>query len=253
MEFIFFWLSTSVTSFIMEISNELRVFKDAADAGYKIDIRKMTELSEKLNKNAIKVKHISMLIPIFNIIQVFISITQYNNIRPMILDQLSAMDILEEMTETEKKEYSKKTTGLNAMKIIINSEVKLKNAALLKINNDNEFSEIYYEISATVEDITKITTKDVTIIKVKGDASNLTEEEQKKKVVCFWTSINQFEVEIIKEDSNTILEENKETIPSLEKISISKRKEALENEKNKLLAIANQNTTGKKLTRKKKC
>ena len=36
MEFLVFWLGTSIVSFGMEIANELRMFKDVADVGYKV-------------------------------------------------------------------------------------------------------------------------------------------------------------------------------------------------------------------------
>lgn len=44
MEFLALWLGTCVASFGMEITNELRMFKDAADAGYKIDVKRLSEL-----------------------------------------------------------------------------------------------------------------------------------------------------------------------------------------------------------------
>lgn len=107
MELLVLWLGTSITSFCMEMANELRMFKDVADAGYKIDIRRLSDLSKQLNPNASKATLLSMLIPIFNIMQVFQRTVQYNNARPMILDQLNVMDALEEMSEIEKQEYQK--------------------------------------------------------------------------------------------------------------------------------------------------
>ena len=54
MELLVLWLGTSITSFCMEMANELRMFKDVADAGYKIDIRRLSDLSKQLNPNASK-------------------------------------------------------------------------------------------------------------------------------------------------------------------------------------------------------
>lgn len=107
MELLVLWFGTSIASFCMEMANELRMFKDVADAGYKIDIRRLSDLSKQLNPNATKATLLSMLIPIFNIMQVFQRTVQYNNARPMILDQLNVMDALEEMSEIEKQEYQK--------------------------------------------------------------------------------------------------------------------------------------------------
>ena len=57
--------------------------------------------------------------------KVFQKIIEYNNIRPMILDQLNIIDVLEEMSETEKTEYLKNPTGLNAVLILLKSEERL--------------------------------------------------------------------------------------------------------------------------------
>lgn len=138
MELLLLWLSTSITSICMEIANELRMFKDVADAGYKIDIKRLSDLSKQLNPNAPKATLLSTLIPIFNIIQVFQRTIQYNNLRPTILDQLNAIDVLEEMLEIEKEEYSKNPTGLNALVIPIKTEIRILNAAKLTVEEQKE-------------------------------------------------------------------------------------------------------------------
>ena len=181
MEFLIIWLSTVAVSFGMEIANELRMFKDVADAGYKIDIRRLSDLSKQLNPNASKATLLSMLIPIFNIMQVFQRTVQYNNARPMILDQLNVMDALEEMSEIENQEYQKKPTGLNALLIPLKDEIRISKAASIKIETDTEKSEIFYEMDDSLENIT--------ILKVNGDASRLTVDEQKKKVIEAWKNI----------------------------------------------------------------
>ena len=181
MELLVLWLGTSIASFCMEMANELRMFKDVADAGYKIDIRRLSDLSKQLNPNATKATLLSMLIPIFNIMQVFQRTVQYNNARPMILDQLNVMDALEEMSEIEKQEYQKKPTGLNALLIPLKAEIRISKAASIKIETDTEKSEIFYEMDDSLENIT--------ILKVNGDASRLTVDEQKKKVIEAWKNI----------------------------------------------------------------
>lgn len=175
MEFIVLWIITVIASFGLEIKNELRLFKDVADAGYKIDIKRFSELGKMLNPNASSVTKLSMLIPMFNIMQVFQRVIQYNNIRPMVLDQLNAIDVLEEMSEIEKEDYLQNPTGLNALIVPLKLEMRLSKAHSIEFNNDNEGSEIFYEIGESLNDIT--------ILKVNGPASMLTVEEQKKKVV----------------------------------------------------------------------
>lgn len=244
MEFLVLWLGTSVASFGMEIANELRMFKDAADAGYKVDVKRLSELGKQLNPNASKAILLSMLIPIFNVMQVFQRTIQYNNVRPMILDQLSVIDVLEEMSEIEKTEYLKNPTGLNALIVPLKTEIRLSKATSIKIDDGNELSEIYYEMGESLGDIT--------ILKVSGSASRLTVEEQKKKVVEAWEIVIQAGmgkygdiktfIDTLKSSTSIDLSDSKEDKKDEEttslipqELSISEQKQALENLKSELL------------------
>lgn len=254
MELLVLWIGTSIKSFCMEIANELRMFKDAADAGYKIDVRRLSDLSKQLNPNASKATILSMLIPIFNIMQVFQRTIQYNNVRPMVLDQLNVMDTLEEMSEMEKREYQKKPTGLNAFLIPLETEIRLSKAASIKIETDTEKSEIFYEIDDSLGKIT--------ILKVNGDASRLTEEEQVKKFIEAWKNIISAGMEKYGDEgsfanalrNNTNLDlshssdDKKEVVAKpIQELSISDQKQALEKFKNELLE--EQQTTQKSHTK----
>lgn len=241
MKIVVLWISTVAASFCIELTNELRMFKDVADAGYKINIDRLSDLSKKLNPDASKITLLSMLIPIFNIIQVFERITKYNNIRPMLLDQLSIIDALEEMSEIEKQEYLKKPTGLNAILVPFKLEVRIAKADSVKIENDNEKSEIFYEIGDSLDDIT--------ILKAAGDAYRLTEAEQKKKVIEAIKSSLLAETEEyddVENATNTIKDnddlelkdtDNKEEqkVTPKQESSLSRQKQALEDLKNKLI------------------
>lgn len=242
MKIVVLWISTVAASFCIELTNELRMFKDVADAGYKINIDRLSDLSKKLNPDASKITLLSMLIPIFNIIQVFERITKYNNIRPMLLDQLSIIDALEEMSEIEKQEYQKRPTGLNAILVPFKLEARIAKSDSVKIENDNEKSEIFYEIGDSLDDIT--------ILKVAGDASRLTEDEQKKKVIeAIKSSLSEEmeEYDDVENSTNTIKysddldlkdnSDNKEekNVTSKRESSLSRQKQALEDLKNKLI------------------
>ena len=242
MKIVVLWISTVAASFCIELTNELRMFKDVADAGYKINIDRLSDLSKKLNPDASKITLLSMLIPIFNIIQVFERITKYNNIRPMLFDQLSIIDALEEMSEIEKQEYQKRPTGLNAILVPFKLEARIAKSDSVKIENDNKKSEIFYEIGDSLDDIT--------ILKVAGDASRLTEDEQKKKVIeVIKSSLSEEteEYDDVENSTNTIKysddldlkdnSDNKEekNVTSKRESSLSRQKQALEDLKNKLI------------------
>lgn len=229
MNFLVLWLGTSIAIFIMEIANELRMFKDVADFGYKIDVNRLSELGKQLNPNANKITLLSMLIPVLNVIQVFQRTIQYNNIRTMILDQLRVIDALEEMSEMEKSEYLKNPTRLNAFIVPLKSEIRLSTASSIKIEN----SEIYFKMGKSFEDIT--------ILKVIGSANRLSIEEQKKKVTeTLYKASNELQSddeEILNEKLNNInkdLSDSEEKNTQQEFIPIN-QKQALKNLKNQLL------------------
>lgn len=235
MEFLIFWLATSVASFFMELSNELRMYKDAADAGYKVDIKRLSELSKEINPNAAKGTVLSLLIPIFNIMQVLQRTMQYNNIRPMMLTQLSVIGALEKMSDLEKEEYLKKPTGFNALLVPIKSEIRLSRASKFKI----EDGAIFCEIGNSLDDIT--------ILKATGSLARLTPSEQKKKVVESVKAVAQPEIEemlsAIENYMDSTLDgsklpENDDGIKTLklQNLSIMEQREALGNFKHELLS-----------------
>jgi hypothetical protein len=162
----------------------------------------------------------------------------------MILDQLSAIDDLEEMSDIEKTEYLKNPTGLNALIVPLKLEIRLSKATSIKINDGNEHSEIFYEMGDSFDDIT--------ILKVSGSASRLTVEEQKKKVVEAWKTVVQSGmkkygdaekfIDTLKSNTNIDLSDSKqdkkeeETIsPIPQELSISEQKQVLETLKSELL------------------
>lgn len=241
MEFLVFWLGTVIASFGMEIANELRMFKDAADAGYKINVKRLSELQKQLNPDATQTTLLTMLIPLFNMMQVCQRTMQYNNARPMILDQLRIMDTLEEMSEIEKEEYLKNPTGFNALAVPLKLETELAKAITFKINNENGHSEFYFKIEKSLDDIT--------ILKVTGPASKLTIEEQKELLIENLKKAFQREMEKNKDGEFSIdtltsidLSDNTDTksveLPTsttIQNLSIKKQKQALEDLKSELL------------------
>ena len=239
MEFLILWLGTNIISFWMEMVNELRMFKDAADAGYKIDMARMSDLSKQLNPNASKVALLSMLIPIFNIMQGFQRANQYNNVKSMMLDQLNVLDILEEMSEIEKQEYLKKPTALNALFVPLKMEIRLAKASSIGIKHGDQTGKIFYEMGDSLDDII--------ILKTTGYASRLTVEEQKKEVINATQDIVSKVMEmveyILKEYSNNanldlkhnLKAENKKLVKTTQEPSVSEQKQELGNFKNKLI------------------
>ena len=232
------WLGTVIASIGMEISHELRVFKDIADAGYKCDLKRVNELSEHFSPDSSKKTLISLLVIGYNIFYVFDKANKYNNTRPMLLSQLDVAGVLEEMTDEEKKEYLKKPTGLNAIKIQIKSERNLTGVQTLEIKKKNDKGKIIYRFNDTYDD--------VTVLKATGTLARLTEEEQKKRIMDSWKNFVKSGVEqyggeeefikALKSNSNLHIEKKEENKPSsLPELDISEQKQALEEFKEELL------------------
>ena len=261
MEFLLFCLGTTVASYFMDVTNGLRMFKDVADAGYKIDLKRMSELQQQLMPDLKKINFLSMLIPVFNILQVLKKTMQYNEIRPMILDQLSAINALEEMSELEKQEYSKKPTLLNALVVPLKTDIRLTKASSMKIKTGDVTGEVFYEWHD------RKSFDNITILKATGDISKLSEQDQKKKIIEAYKG---FVEEGIKKygdvdglinairsnphlDLTTKETENKED--SKQELSTREKIEKLESLKNEICSsqdTPNKNTeTAKKLTRNK--
>ena len=206
------WLGTVIASIGMEISHELRVFKDIADAGYKCDLKRVNELSEHFSPDSSKKTLISLLVIGYNIFYVFDKANKYNNARPMLFSQLDVAGVLEEMTDEEKKEYLKKPTGLNAIKIQIKSERNLTGVQTLEIKKKNDKGKIIYRFNDTYDD--------VTVLKATGTLARLTEEEQKKRIMDSWknfvkSGVEQYGgeeefVKALKSNSNLHIEKKEE-------------------------------------------
>ncbi len=187
-----------------------------------------------------------MLIPFYNVAQVLQRTMEYNNARPMVLDQLRIMDALEEMSEYEKEEYQKNPTGLNAFLVPIKNKIRFEKATSIKFTNEEGVSTIYYDFDKSNDEIV--------IIKVTGPYSKLTVEEQKSKVMDVWGSIlkaGKKEYGDVETFINTLknnpgtdvnLSETKEeeqveeqTTQTTKELSTTEKKQALENLRSELL------------------
>ena len=67
-ELIIIYLLTVILSFFGEMSNAFMIFKDVASAGYKMDIKKMNDISKQMKISSGKNSNIRFLIPIYNVL-----------------------------------------------------------------------------------------------------------------------------------------------------------------------------------------
>lgn len=176
MKILIMWLGSVVASFFMEIGNELRMYKDAADAGYKVNNSKLLEMLGKGRESKPSLSTLFLLTPVINIMFVMKNTLDYNNRRDDLLTQLHVMGALDEMSDYEKSEYAKRPTGLNALLVPFKTMIKLRNANFIEIKDENGISsKIFFEFDKK--------SGDINVLDVSGPASRLSYDEQKESVL----------------------------------------------------------------------
>ena len=191
MKILVMWLGSVVASFFMEIGNELRMYKDAADAGYKISNSKLLERFGKERESKPSLSTLLLLTPVINIMFVMKNTLDYNNRRDDLLTQLHVIGVLEEMSDYEKSEYAKRPTGLNALLVPFKTTMKLRNANFIEIKDENGISsKIFFEFDKK--------SGDINILDVSGPASRLSYDEQKENVLNAYSDAVESAFEFIK-------------------------------------------------------
>ena len=191
MKILIMWLGSVVASFFMEIGNELRMYKDAADAGYKVNNSKLLERLGKGRESKPSLSTLFLLTPVINIMFVMKNTLDYNDIRDDLLTQLHVMGALDEMSDYEKSEYAKRPTGLNALLVPFKTMIKLRNANFIEIKDENDISsKIFFEFDKK--------SGDINVLEVSGPASKLSYDEQKESVLNAYLDAVESAFEFIK-------------------------------------------------------
>jgi len=144
MELLLLWIGTTVVCFFMELTHELRIFQDLVDNGYKINQKRISEITKQIDLCSYKTTLIPFLIPIINILFVLKRIVEYNNARPYILDQLRIMDCLTDLTEDELEKYKQNPSAMHAALICITSNEN--NPLTITYNDGDEKSIVWYKL-----------------------------------------------------------------------------------------------------------
>lgn len=191
MKILVMWLGTVVASFFMEIGNELRMYKDVADAGYKINNSKLLEMLGKGRESKPSLSTLFLLTPVINIMFVMKNTLDYNDRRDDLLTQLHVIGALDEMSDYEKSEYAKRPTGLNALLVPFKTMIKLRNANFIEIKDENDISsKIFFEFDKK--------SGDINVLEVSGPASKLSYDEQKESVLNAYLDAVESAFEFIK-------------------------------------------------------
>ena len=188
MEYLGYWLATVIASFIGEIANDLRVFKDAASAGYKINLNQTTEGKNQIFSSYTNFMFFKMLLPLINIIEVYKNIIVYNNNKEMLIEQLYAQDKLEVMSTNERAEWLKKPTALNAIIVPIRYKRRLEQATTIKMVSDEKSWEMTFELGDEL--LNKANKDDITIFEARGAAYGMSDDERRKEILNILASLS---------------------------------------------------------------
>lgn len=174
MEGFVFWGTTIVASVSMEIVKELKVFKYAADDGYRINLEKAKEYDDNQSDIDVFKKAISHFIPVYNILNTMNEINMFNEKTPTLLNQLHVMNLLEPMSDEEKEEYNKKPSLFNAFKVNMKHEREIEKSDYVNVTDRGKKETIYYKENKE--------TGDINVLRATGNLYNYTEKEQILKV-----------------------------------------------------------------------
>ena len=164
--FIVFWIGSALLSIVGDFYNGCRMFKDVADQGFLIDIKKYSDYQRQIMPEEANLSILPLLIPCLNLYTVTKNISLYNNARPFIMDQLYMIDCVEEMSDEEKKKYENYPSGVTAFVQSIKKELK---PLEYKIDNEKEHGTIYYKLGKKFMNIK--------VVKLEGDAKKYSKKQ----------------------------------------------------------------------------
>ena len=174
------WVGSIILSFAMNISNVLKIVKDLADSGYKINDNKLSKLNKEMEPEYVKYRSMMLFLPIVNVMTVALDRIKYIKSSDLYFNKLDVLGSIEEMSDYEKIAYAENPTGLNAILLQIKMETKLQNALKVKLADK---SVIYFD----KED------DEIVIYKAEGPFSQLSGIEQKQRITEIY---NKFAEEI---------------------------------------------------------
>lgn len=206
MERLIIWGATILVSLGMEIALVTRKFKDIGNEGYKLNKEKASDLKDQLDLNKVRIKILSSLIPMYNVVKVLQEAMEYSNSRDINIDKLRTMDLLIPMTDEEQETYNSRPSGLYSLAISFG----------VPINKKEETKTINYTDGDKISSISDSIDEDVKMItnETEGPVANLSEEQREEPVVSeeFMQSPifdNSEPIDVEKESENSIVYEKK--------------------------------------------
>ena len=164
-----FWGSTEFVAFLINCSTSFRVIKDLADSGYKLKYSNLSSSLKKMKSTIKEENEILKHLPIGNVVNSIMMGMAYIYNKEKVFTGLKVLDLVEELSDFEKEEYSKKKTWFHAYVVNLKYLIDINLANKIEIRHSEfEKSEIYFSIKKS----------NINIYNVEGYAQRLTKEEQ---------------------------------------------------------------------------
>lgn len=259
MELLIIWLGSIALSIGIDFAQALKMFKDVADQGYKIDVKKLSNIANQSNPATNKMHMVGLFIPIVNIFLKTDQMLKYNQSRPFLLDQLRINDCIEPLSKEEEQDYNSNPIGLKAVLVTIMSDInKDQDIQIITFTDAGEKSSISYREDKNGHRI---------IIKVEGPASKLSVMEQNAKIDEMFSNLakkfkeifteeemQDFLTEVLKDKKNNIIDLNAILVkdkpefidPITPELTLSEQKEQLEQLREDIIATTEEQLTEEK-------
>lgn len=231
MQYLIVWLCTVIMSFAIDFSVTFKMFKMAADSGYKVNLANLSSdmpNSEEVSKIT-KIELSSLLIPVYNIAYSLNRCMNFNNKMDYFLDALNIQGALTEMSEKEKKKYNENPSMIHAFLLSMEESVKPNEKEYSYINHkDKKNTEIIHKSYVPYESYADIMIKRLAseISKNKTDSSehsnkhdnqSLTKKAIDNNIVEEKEKIYDSNIIDKETNQNLLIKENKKKLLTLKK------------------------------------
>lgn len=170
------WFASILVSIFLKKYNNILLLKDLADLNLKLDLEKYSDYVDKTSS----VSNIIIAIPFLNLVDQFYNIRQYRMAFNEIVENLSLLGVLEEMTDYEIEYYSKFPSVGRAFKLYSVPSIALIKKEKKELKN-KEFVVTYSFFDNDYNSISFITKHSkFKIVKSSGPISNKNTKEQKE-------------------------------------------------------------------------
>ena len=159
-----FYLLNLIVTFTIRGINKYLLLTDLASEFYKINVDEM-ENSDDIKEFNLQRINLKSFIPIYNVVKSVLSLYNYHNNCPSIVDDLEENYLVCPMAQFEKYEYMKDSSIINLIKVLRQGYKRLNNANFFQVldNDGYEEGKVEYEGS-----------DDITILNATGIFENMT-------------------------------------------------------------------------------